>query len=117
VLDMLIALVENDGSLAAQTPRELRRLIAGDVNKDIVRVVSLPDTFDDVVKRFRTLEKDWFDRVGHGLDRDSARGREIFDDYDDAHPVDAAFVEWEKTRFEESIRRLNAVAKLTKPEG
>ncbi len=116
-LDMLISLVENDGSLATQAPRELRRLVAGDVNKDIVRIVPLPETFEEVVKRFRTLEKEWFDRVGHGLDRDSARGREIFDDYDSAHPVDAAFVEWEKTRFEESIRRLNAVAKLAKPEG
>lgn len=116
VLDMLIGLVENDGALAAQTPKELRRLVTGDINKDIVRVVPMPDTFEDMIKRFRVLEKEWFDRVGHGLDRDNRRGREIFDDYDSAHPVDVAFVEWEKNRFEESIRRLNAVLKIAKPE-
>lgn len=116
VLDQLIMLVENDSALANQVPRELRRLLSGDLNKDIARVVSMPETFEDVVKRFRVLEKDRFDRVFHGLDRDIKRGREIFDDYDDAHPVDAGFVEWEKVRFEESVRRLNAVLKLVKPQ-
>lgn len=116
VLDMLIGLVENDNSLVTMAPRELRRLVVGDANKDIVRVVPMPETFEDMVKRFRILEKGWFDRVAHGLDRDNSRGREIFDDYDSAHPVDSAFVEWEKSRFEDSVRRLNAVLKIGKPE-
>lgn len=116
VLDMLISLVENDKTLVTMAPRELRRLVVGDTNKDIVRVVPMPETFEDMVKRFRVLEKGWFDRVAHGLDRDNNRGREIFDDYDSAHPVDTAFVEWEKARFEDSVRRLNAVLKIDKPE-
>ena len=37
--------------------------------------------------------------------------REIFDDYDSAHPVDSAFVEWERARFEESVKRLANVLK------
>mgnify|MGYP003290823932 CR=1 FL=1 len=116
VLDMLISLVENDKTLVTMAPRELRRLVVGDANKDIVRVVPMPETFEDMVKRFRVLEKGWFDRVAHGLDRDNNRGREIFDDYDSAHPIDTAFVEWEKARFEDSVRRLNAVLKIDKPE-
>ena len=93
-----------------QSPRELRRLLV-DTNKEIARVVTLPETMDDLVKRYRQLDKEWFDNVSHGLDRDNERGRKIFDDYDIAHPVDKGFMEWEKSRFEESAKRLNAIVK------
>ena len=111
VLDQLIALVENDSSLASQSPRELRRMLPGDLNRDVSRVVNMPATFDELVKRYRTLEKEWFDAVAHGLDKDVKRGKEIFDDYESAHPIDKNFAEWEKNRFEESVKRLNAVLK------
>lgn len=111
ILDQLIVLVENDETLVTQTPRELRKLLSGDMNKEIARVIPVPETLDDMVKRFRQLEKDWFERVSHGLDRDIERGSEIFDDYAQAHPVDKAFVEWERTRFEDSVKRLNGVLK------
>ncbi len=111
VLDQMIALVENDASLALQPPRELRRLLSGDLNREVSRVVPMPATFDELVKRYRTLEKEWFDSVAHGLDKDIARGKEIFDDYESAHPIDKNFVEWEKNRFEESVKRLSAVLK------
>ncbi len=111
VLDQMIALVENDASLALQPPRELRRLLSGDLNREVSRVVSMPATFDELVKRYRTLEKEWFDGVAHGLDKDIARGKEIFDDYESAHPIDKNFAEWEKNRFEESVKRLSAVLK------
>ena len=111
VLDQLIGLVENDSSLAVQTPRELRRLLSGDLNREVSRVVNMPATFDELVKRYRTLEKDWFDSVAHGLDKDIVRGKEIFDDYESAHPVDKSFAEWEKSRFEESVKRLSGVLK------
>lgn len=111
VLDQMIALVENDASLALQPPRELRRLLSGDLNREISRVVPMPATFDELVKRYRTLEKEWFDGVAHGLDKDIARGKEIFDDYESAHPIDKNFAEWEKNRFEESVKRLSAVLK------
>ena len=68
------------------------------------------------LKRYRQLEKDWFERVTHGLDKDNERGRQIFDDYDDAHPIDKGFTEWEKSRVEEKLRRLNSIAKTNKPE-
>ena len=110
VLDLLLSLVEGDESLSKQTPRELRKLLT-DTNKEIARVVTLPETMDDLVKRYRQLEKEWFDNVNHGLDRDNERGRKIFDDYDSAHPVDKGFMEWEKTRLEESAKRLNAIVK------
>ena len=111
VLDQMIALVENDASLAIQPPRELRRLLSGDLNREVSRVVPMPATFDELVKRYRTLEKEWFDGVAHGLDKDIARGKEIFDDYESAHPIDKNFAEWEKNRFEESVKRLSAVLK------
>ena len=111
VLDQMIALVENDASLALQPPRELRRLLSGDLNREVSRVVPMPATFDELVKRYRTLEKEWFDSVAHGLDKDIARGKEIFDDYESAHPIDKNFAEWEKNRFEESVKRLSAVLK------
>ena len=44
-------------------------------------------------------------------DKDIARGKEIFDDYESAHPIDKNFAEWEKNRFEESVKRLSAVLK------
>jgi hypothetical protein len=111
VLDQMIALVENDASLALQPPRELRRLLSGDLNREVSRVVPMPATFDELVKRYRTLEKEWFDGVAHGLDKYIARGKEIFDDYESAHPIDKNFAEWEKNRFEESVKRLSAVLK------
>jgi len=79
-------------------------------------VVPLPETFEELLKRYRQLEKDWFERVSHGLDKDNERGREIFDDYDSAHPVDKGFTEWEKARVEEKFRKLTSVVKVTKPE-
>ena len=111
VLDSIIALVENDESLLKQTPRELRKLLPADMPREIARAVQLPETLDELVKRFRVLEKGWFESVFHGLDKDNQRGREIFDDYDSAHPVDKAFVEWERTRFEDSVKRLANVLK------
>ena len=111
ILDQMISLVENDSSLSSQSPRELRKLLTGDLNREISRMVQIPDSLDDMVKRYRQLEKGWFENVFHGLDRDNERGRKIFDDYDSAHPVDKGFLEWERARFEESVKRLNNVLK------
>ena len=111
ILDQMILLVEGDPSLKSQSPREVRKLLTGDLNKEISRMVRMPETLDELVKRYRQLEKDWFENVFHGLDRDNERGRKIFDDYDSAHPVDKGFLEWERARFEESVKRLNNVLK------
>jgi len=115
-LEQIITLVVNDANLQAQPVKELRRMATNDANKDVMRVVALPETFDDLLKRYRQLEKDWYERVTHGLDKDNERGRQIFDDYDDAHPIDKGFTEWEKARVEEKLRRLNSIAKTNKTE-
>lgn len=115
-LELIITLVVNDPSLQTQPVKELRRMATNDINKDAIRVVTLPETFDELLKRYRLLEKDWFERVTHGLDKDNERGREIFDDYDDSHPIDKGFTEWEKSRVEEKLRRLNSIVKTAKPE-
>ena len=116
VLELIITLVVNDPGLQTQPVKELRRMATNDINKDAIRVVTLPETFDELLKRYRQLEKDWYERVTHGLDKDNERGRQIFDDYDDAHPIDKGFTEWEKARVEEKLRRLNSIAKTNKPE-
>lgn len=117
VLESIITLVINDVSLQNQPVKELRRLVTQDANKDVFRVVPLPDSFDELVKRYRQLEKDWFERVSHGLDKDNDRGRQIFDDYDKSHPVDKGFTEWEKSRVEEKLRRLSTIVKNVKVDG
>ena len=115
-LEQIITLVVNDQNLQAQPVKELRRMATNDANKDVMRVVNLPETFDELLKRYRQLEKDWYERVTHGLDKDNERGRQIFDDYDNAHPIDKGFTEWEKARVEEKLRRLNSIVKIAKPE-
>ena len=115
-LELIITLVVNDANLQTQPVKELRRMATNEANKDMMRVVALPETFDELLKRYRQLEKDWYERVTHGLDKDNERGRKIFDDYDDAHPIDKGFTEWEKSRVEEKLRRLNSIAKTNKPE-
>lgn len=116
VLEQIINLVVGDPALQAQPVKELRRMVTTESNKDVVRVVPLPDTFDELVKRYRHLEKEWYERVTRGLDKDNERGREIFDDYDDVHPVDKGFTEWERLRVEEKMRRLTAIAKTPRME-
>ncbi|MCF0215662.1 MAG: DUF4954 family protein [Fibrobacteraceae bacterium] len=113
ILEQIILLVEEDKSLVYQNPKETRRLLSGDLNKDVARLVQLPETLEDLVKRMRQLNRDWYELVIHGLDKDIRRGSEIFDDYADAHPVDKGFMEWEKARFEENVRRLNGIGKLS----
>ena len=115
-LEQVITLVVNDPNLQSQPVKELRRLSTNDANKDVMRTVVLPETFDELLKRYRQLEKDWFERVTHGLDKDNDRGRKIFDDYDDAHPVDRGFTEWEKNRVEDKLRRLASIVKTAKAE-
>ena len=115
-LEQIITLVVNDTSLQTQLVKELRRLATNETNKDAMRLVSLPETFEELLKRYRQLEKDWFERVTHGLDKDNERGRKIFDDYDDAHPIDRGFTEWEKARVEEKLRRLGTLVKVTRFE-
>ena len=115
-LEQIIALVFGDPNLQSQPVKELRRMATNDTNKDVMRVTPLPETFEELVKRHRQLEKDWFERVSHGLDKDNERGRKIFDDYDDAHPIDKGFTEWEKVRVEEKLRRLGSIVKTARIE-
>lgn len=116
VLESIITLVVNDPALQMQPVKELRRMVTNESNKEVLRIVPLPETFEELVKRYRQLEKDWLERVTHGLDKDNERGREIFDDYDDAHPIDKGFTEWEKLRVEEKMRRLSSIVKGTRLE-
>lgn len=113
----IVSAVDADRSLLQQEPSEIRKVFPGDLFKELQKEVTLPDSFADLIKRYRIIEKQWTEAVLHGTDRDFVRGRKIFDDYDDAHPIDTAFVEWEKARFEELVRRSTAILKDLKVEG
>ncbi len=113
----IVSLAETDRTILAQSPLEARKIFPGDLFKGIIREVSLPDTFGELIKRYRSIEKQWSDTVLHGTDKDFVRGRKIFDDYDEAHPADSAFLAYEKARFEDVLRRSAILLKELKVEG
>ncbi len=111
VIHALVTTVEADSSLLQQPVKELKKNISGELFKEAAREVTVPETMVELIKRFRLLEKQWYETVLHGVDRDVERGRKIFDDYDTVHPVDRPFMEWEKNRFEEILRRASVLLK------
>jgi len=111
VIHALVATLEEDNSLLQQQPKELKKTITGEIFKEVAREVIVPDTMVELIKRYRHVEKQWYESVLHGVDRDVERGRKIFDDYDEVHPVDKNFIEWEKARFEEVLRCSSALLK------
>lgn len=103
-------------ALVQQPVKELKKKIPGDIFKDVSHEIAVPETAAELIKRYRVLEKQWYESVLHGVDRDVARGRLIFDDYDAVHPVDSTFMEWEKGRFEDSVRMATALLKELRVE-
>lgn len=117
LLTKIVAFAETDRTILGQSPLEARKIFPGDLFKGIVKEISLAETFADLIKRYRTIEKQWSDAVLHGTDRDFVRGRKIFDDYDEAHPADSAFLAYEKARFEDVLRRSAILLRELKVEG
>lgn len=113
----IIAFAETDRSILGQSPFEAKKIFPGDLFKGITKEIPLPETFGDLIKRYRTIEKQWSDAVLHGTDKDFVRGRQIFDDYDEAHPADSAFLAYEKARFEDVLRRSAVLLRELKVEG
>ncbi len=107
---------EQDRSLLLQNPLEIRKIFPGDLLREILKEIALPNSFEELLKTYRALEKQWSESVLHGTDKDFVRGREIFDDYDASHPIDVAFIEWEKMRFEEVLHRVSTLSKELKGE-
>lgn len=108
---------ETDHALLALNPNDVRKNFPGDLFKELIKDIPLPDTFSDLIKRLRVIEKQWSEAVVHGTDKDFVRGRKIFDDYDESHPIDQAFIDWEKARFEDFLRRSTVLLKELKVEG
>lgn len=105
--DAALSLLEaNPELLQAQ---DVRKLFQGDLLKEISRIITLPDSLPNLIKRHRNLEKRWRDKVQHGQDRDQERGRRIFDDYDAVHQVDQEFLNWSLARFEDTRKRCNLI--------
>lgn len=114
VVSKIIAAAEQDRSLFLLAPIDSRKNFPGELFKEILKEIALPNSFEDLLKLYRGIEKQWTESVLHGTDKDFVRGRKIFDDYDDSHPVDVAFIEWEKSRFEEVLRRSTVLLKELK---
>lgn len=117
LLTKIVTFAEADRSLLLQSPFEARKNFPGELFKGIVREVPLSESYEELLKRYRTVEKQWSEAVLHGTDRDAVRGRKIFDDYDASHPADTAFLAYEKARFEEVIRRSTVLLRELKVEG
>ena len=113
----IVTFAETDRTILGQSPLEARKIFPGDLFKGIVKEIPFAETFADLIKRYRTIEKLWSDAVLHGTDKDFVRGRKIFDDYDEAHPADLAFLAYEKARFEDVLRRSAILLKDLKVEG
>lgn len=113
----IVAHAEADRAILGQSPYEAKKFFPVDLFKGILREISLPDSFAELIKRYRTIEKLWSEAVLHGTDKDSVRGRQIFDDYDEAHPADTAFLAYEKARFEDVLRRSSVLLRELKVEG
>lgn len=116
VLMRIFLVAEEDRSICQMEEHEIRKAFPGDLFKEISKEVAIPVSFSELIKRMRIAEKNWTESVLHGTDKDFVRGRKIFDDYDAAHPVDQAFLNWEKNRFEEIVRRSTALLKELKGE-
>lgn len=117
LLTKIFALAEADHTLLTLNPHDVRKNFSGELFKELLKEISLPDSFSDLLKRFRIIEKQWSEAVVHGTDKDFARGRKIFDDYDESHPIDQAFIDFEKARFEDILRRTAVLLKELKVEG
>jgi hypothetical protein len=111
ILETFISAIEADVSLLLETPKDIRKCISGEVFREVSRDWVLPENVGELLKKYKSLEKEWFDGVFKGLDRDAVRGREIFDDYDEVHLPDKAFLDFEKQRIEESNKRVAALLK------
>lgn len=111
VLDACVSAMEADSSLLMESPKDFRKSFSGEVLREITKDWAFPETVADLLKKYKALEKEWFDCVFKGLDRDAVRGREIFDDYDEVHLPDKAFIDFEKQRIEESNKRVALLSK------
>lgn len=117
VLDAAIAAVEADPSLLMLSLKEVLKSLPAEQVKEKVHLQDLPATMPEAIKRYRALCKEWHDGILTGLERDRARGRKIFDDYDAVHPDDKDFLDYVRSQYEEQIRRTNALLKETRDDG
>lgn len=109
--DAALSLLEASPELLQAASNDVRRLFQGDLLKEISRNFAMPDNLPNLIKRHRTLEKRWLDKVLRSQDRDFMRGRQIFDDYDAVHPKDQDFLQWTQQSFEDTRKRCNLILK------
>lgn len=116
VLENLMTFLESNTTLLRIPLKESRKMMTGEIFRDIAKIIPLPETLSDLVKRYRALEKGWFDSIAESVERDSSRGKMIFDDYEEVHSTDFAFMDYCKIRLEEVHRKINLLLKEQKSE-
>lgn len=97
--------------ISSSDPADVRRLFQGDLLRELWKQIALPDSLPALVRRHRTLEKRWLESILHGLERDGYRGRKVFDDYEEVHPLPDDLLQWANTRFENTRKRCNHLLK------
>lgn len=107
--DAALSLLEASPDLLSAASKDVRRLFQGDLLKEISRLFAMPDNLPNMIKRHRTLEKRWLEKVLRSQERDYVRGRRIFDDYDAVHAPDQDFLNWSRQRFEDTRKRCNLI--------
>lgn len=117
IYEVALTAVEADSSLFVLSLKEVLKTVQGEAFKEKLNLLELPSSMTDVLKRYRVLLKEFYDGVTAGLERDRARGRRIFDDYDAVHPEDKEFLDFVHAQYDEQIRRTNILLKESRDDG
>lgn len=76
----LIAQLEKEPSLL-RSDLAPRRLLQGDLLREIAKLIQLPESIALIVKHYRNMEKHWCEQAMSDFKRDEERGTEIQEDY------------------------------------
>jgi hypothetical protein len=92
----------------------LKKLFAGELLREICKIVMIPAQLPLIIKHYRQIEKHWHKKILDSLEKDYERGQEIFDDYLETHPKKDTKVEFALASFEESKDKTKALMLLLK---
>ena len=101
-------------NIKRSTLTNVKRIFQGDLLKDIYELVEFPQKTSALVRRHRTLERQWQEQIKISQERDAIKGREIFSDYDATRPPQTDFIQWCKDRYERERKRCNTMLNALK---
>lgn len=92
----------------------LKKLFAGELLREICKIVMIPAQLPLIIKHYRQIEKHWHKKILDSLEKDYERGQEIFDDYLETHPKKETTVDFALASFEESKGKTKTLMLLLK---